>query len=476
MSSLDPRVKENWKKVQKQHEFPVNAIGMRIDRDDSTTLKVWHEEGLDAFVKEAFPANGGRSNKGAVLAAAVAIMIVAAGIGGWQLYGAKEKNGKDKEANEKITPEIGVTDKEIVLGMSAAFTGDAAELGIGMRAGIEACFQDVNDKGGVHGRKLNLLSLDDGYEEKQCLENMHDLLDSQKVFATIGNVGTPTAKVAVPFAMERKRIFFGAYTGAGLLRKTPPDRYVFNYRASYEEETGAIVRYLAKIKKVPLDQIAVFAQKDAYGDSGFQGVLKTVETLGGDPKKILRVGYERNTVNVEAAAQEIISNKGRIKAVVMVPAYKPAAKFIKLLKDSDMNATFASVSFVNSGALAQEFKKIGLKYAEGVIVAQVVPHYKYIAANKHEYEECMRKYSPDQPLDFISLEGYTAARVFVAGLEKTGRNLTTERLVEALESINDMNLETGGSISFSPTEHQGSHTVWGTTLNARGEYEPILLD
>jgi ABC-type branched-subunit amino acid transport system substrate-binding protein len=476
MASLDPRVKENWKRVQRQHAYPVNAIGMRIDSNDASTLKVWRDEGLDAFVKARSESKSGPTSKTGLVVAAAILMVAAAAIGGWQLYGAKDKDNQAKEVNEIVTPEIGVTDKEVLLGMSAAFTGPAAELGIGMRAGIEACFHDVNDKGGVHGRKLSLVSLDDGYEDKQCLENMHDLLDNQKVFATIGNVGTPTAKVAVPFTMEKKRIFFGAYTGAGLLRRTPPDRYVFNYRASYEEETAAIVRFLAKVKKVPLDQIAVFAQIDAYGDSGFQGVVKMVETLGGDPKKILRVGYERNTVNVEAAAQEILKQKGRIKAIVMVPAYKPAAKFIQLLKDNDVNAFFASVSFVNSGALAQEFKKIGLKYAEGVIVAQVVPHYKYIATSKHEFEECLRKYSPNQPLDFISLEGYIAARLFVAGLEKTGRNLTTERLVEALESIKDLTLETGGSVSFGPTEHQGSHTVWGTMLNSQGEYQPLLLD
>jgi ABC-type branched-subunit amino acid transport system substrate-binding protein len=476
MSSLDPRVKENWKKVQKQHPYPVNAIGMRIDSNDVTTLKIWREEGLDKLIKATSETNGGQ-RKTTGLVAALVVITGAAAFGGWQLYGAKDKSDRGKEVNEVITPEIGVNDKEILMGMSAAFTGPAAELGIGMRAGIEACFQDVNDKGGVHGRKLSLVSLDDGYEPKQCLDNMHDLLDSQKVFATIGNVGTPPAQVAVPFSMEKKRLFFGAYTGAGLLRKTPPDRYVFNYRASYEEETGAIVRFLVKVKKVPLDQIAVFAQKDAYGDSGFQGVLKTVESLGGDPKKVTRVSYERNTVNVEPAVQEILKQKDRIKAIVMVPAYKPAAKFIQLLKDKEVNVFFASVSFVNSGALAQEFKKIGLKYAEGVIVAQVVPHYKYIATStKHEFEDCMRRYSPQQPLDFISLEGYIAARLFVAGLQKTGRNLTTERLVDSLESISDLTLETGGSVSFSSAEHQGSHTVWGTMLNAQGEYQPLLLD
>ncbi|MFL5244987.1 MAG: ABC transporter substrate-binding protein [Gemmataceae bacterium] len=474
MSSLDPRVKENWKKVQKQHAHPVNAIGMPIDAGDLKTMKVWRDEGLDKFARVASEAQRSDTSKVAVLAAALFVITAAAGIGGWQLFASKAAD--DKATAEIITPEVGVTDNEVLLGMSAAFTGPTAELGLGMRAGIEACLGDVNDKGGVQGRKLRLVSLDDGYEPNRCLDNMHELLDNQKAFATIGNVGTPPAKVAVPFSMERKRIFFGAYTGAGLLRLTPPDRYVFNYRASYEEETAAIVRFLAKVKKVPLDQIAVFAQQDPYGDSGYQGVLKIVDQLGGDSKKILRVGYERNSVNVEAAAQEILRNRNRIKAIVMVPAYKPAAKFIKLLKDENVNAFFASVSFVNSGALANEFKSIGLKYAEGVIVAQVVPHFRYIATSRHEYEDCMRKYSPDQPLGFISLEGYTAARVFVAALEKTGRNLTTERFVDAIESIEDLALETGGAVTFGPAEHQGSHTVWGTMLDAQGEYLPLLLN
>ena len=135
---------------------------------------------------------------------------------------------------------------------------------------------------------------------------MGELFDKHKVFAVIGNVGTPTAEKALPIALE-KQIFFGAFTGAKLLRKDPPDRFVFNYRASYEEETAAIVKYLVEIKKIRPEQIAVFAQQDGYGDSGYAGVVKMVRKLGGDPDKLLRVGYVRNTVDVAEAAKKIVA-------------------------------------------------------------------------------------------------------------------------------------------------------------------------
>ena len=103
---------------------------------------------------------------------------------------------------------------------------------------------------------------------------MKQLYEKDEVFGIVGNVGTPTAVVALPFALERKMLFFGAFTGAGLLRNDPPDRYVFNYRASYAEETAAMVHYLVKVKRLKPNQIAVFAQQDPYGDSGFSGVTK----------------------------------------------------------------------------------------------------------------------------------------------------------------------------------------------------------
>ena len=160
----------------------------------------------------------------------------------------------------------GVTDNEIRFGISAPFTGSAKELGNQMKLGVQTAFNLINDAGGIHGRQLKLVAADDGYEPTRTAETMKQLYETEQVFGIIGNVGTPTAVVGLPYALERKMLFFGAFTGASLLRRDPPDRYVFNYRASYAEETDAVVRYLVKVRGLRPDQIAVFAQQDAYGD------------------------------------------------------------------------------------------------------------------------------------------------------------------------------------------------------------------
>src|SRR5262249_4766075 len=136
------------------------------------------------------------------------------------------------------TPTIrGVTDNEIRLGISAPFTGSAKELGNQMKLGIQTAFNLINDARGIHCRPPKQAAADDGYEPTRAAETMKELYEKQQVFGFIGNVGTPTAVVALPYALERRTLFFGAFTGAGLLRRDPPDRYVFNYRASYAEET-----------------------------------------------------------------------------------------------------------------------------------------------------------------------------------------------------------------------------------------------
>src|SRR5712664_218936 len=145
------------------------------------------------------------------------------------------------------SPVRGVTDQEIRFGMAAPFSGSAKELGRQMKLGIDAAFNRVNETGGVEGRMLKLIAADDGYEPTRTADAMKQLYEKDQVFGIIGNVGTPTAVVAVPYALERKLLFFGAFTGANVLRHDPPDRYVFNYRASYAEETDAVVRYLVKL-------------------------------------------------------------------------------------------------------------------------------------------------------------------------------------------------------------------------------------
>ena len=385
-----------------------------------------------------------------------------------------------QEAGSTRTLFRGVTDTEIRFGISAALSGPTKELGQNMKMGIMAAFNAANANGGVHGRELRLIAADDGYEPARSAIAMKQLYENDKVFGVVGNVGTPTAAVALPYALERKMLFFGAFTGAGLLRNDPPDRYVFNYRASYAEETEATVHYLVKVRRLKTSQIAVFAQQDSYGDSGFAGVAKAIRSLGGNDRAILRLNYQRNTVDVDDAIAQLQahnSNKARvpIKAVIMVPAYRAAAKFIEKTRDLYPDMIYTSVSFVGSTALANELTLLGKRFANGVIVTQVVPAVDGHSSLALEYKSALAKYFPGESPDYVSFEGYVAANVLIAALKRNGAQLDTERLVTTLENLRGLDIGLGTPVTFSPSEHQGVHKVWGTQLDGNGRYQPIDL-
>jgi ABC-type branched-subunit amino acid transport system substrate-binding protein len=346
-----------------------------------------------------------------------------------------------------------------------------------MKLGIEAAFNVANASGGVHGRQLRLIAADDGYEPTRTAETMKRLYERDQVFGLVGNVGTPTAAVAMPYALEHKMLFFGAFTGAGLLRSDPPDRYVFNYRASYAEETEAIVHYLVKVRRLKPEEIAVFAQQDSYGDAGYAGVAKAIRSLpGGDESTILRLNYTRNTVDVdEAVAQLRKKRRIPIKAVIMVPTYRAAAKFIEKTRDLYPDMIYTSVSFVGSTALAGELMLLGKRYATGVIVTQVVPAVDGHSSLVLDYKSALAKYFPGEAPDYVSLEGYVTANVLIEALKRSGRQLDTERLVETLENLRDFDIGLGTPVTFGRSEHQGVHKVWGSQLDATGHYQPIDL-
>ena len=369
----------------------------------------------------------------------------------------------------------GVTDSEIRFGISAPFSGAAKELGNQMRLGIETAFKLANEADGVGGRQAKLVVADDGYEPTRTADTMRQLFDKQQVFGFVGNVGTPTAVVALPYALDHHALFFGAFTGADLLRRDPPDRYVFNYRASYAEETDAVVRYLVKIRHLRPDQIAVFAQHDAFGDAGLAGVAKAMRALGGDDSAILRLGYERNTVDVDNAVAGLRAHKTPIKAVVMVAAYRAAAKFIEKTRDLYPTMIYTNVSFVGSTALAGELTLLGPRYANGVIVTQVVPAVDGYSSAILKYRRALVKYFPGEASDYVSLEGYVDGTLLLEGLKRAGPQPDTEKLVDGLETIRNYDMGLGTLINFSQSEHQGSHKVWGTQLDDHGHYQPIDL-
>jgi branched-chain amino acid transport system substrate-binding protein len=370
----------------------------------------------------------------------------------------------------------GVTDTEVVFGMAAPFSGPAKELGRGMKTGIDLAFAAANDGGGVNGRKLRLVALDDGYEPDRTRTVMKELAETRNVFGFLGNVGTPTAEVAVPYSLEKKMLFFGPFTGAGLLRRDPPDRYVFNYRASYAEETAATVRYLVDVRRIPATEIAVFAQQDGYGDAGFNGVAKMMRKYNRNPARTLRVGYTRNTADVAEAVETLLKSRRPVRAVVMVATYKAAAKFIDKVKAERPDIVFSNVSFVGSQALADELLTYGGKVAEGVIVTQVVPLPYSKATAVLRYQDLLPKYSLGEKPDFVSLEGYLAANLLIEGLRRAGRDFTTESVVDSLESLRGLDLGVGAVMSFGMSEHQASHKVWGTMLDSNGNFQTLEMD
>ena len=370
----------------------------------------------------------------------------------------------------------GITDHEIRLGIVIPFGGSAKENGKNMKLGIDLAFQRANDNGGVGGKVLKLIAADDGFEPTRTLDAMKTLWDKDQVFGFIGNLGTPTAAVAVPFALERHALFFGALTGASVVRHDPPDRYVFNYRPSYTEEADAAVRYLIKVRKLQPRQIAVFAQNDSYGDSGFAGVAKAFRALGVNDSSILRLNYTRNTIDVDEAVNTLRLQKVPIRAVVMVATTRPAAMFIEKTHDLFPGMLYSNVSAVGASSLSDELMLLGPRYTQGVVVTQTVPAVSGFSSVVLEYKNALAKYFPGEKPDYISLEGFISANVLIDGLRRCGPQIDSDRLVDILENTRSLDLGLGAAMGFSRSEHQASHKVWGTALDESGKYQAIELE
>ena len=371
----------------------------------------------------------------------------------------------------------GVTDTEIRFGLAAPFSGPAKEMGHQLKLGIETAFAAANENGRIAGRQLKLVTADDGYEPTRTLNAMKELYEKEQVFGFVDNYGSPTALVSAPYALEHHALYFGAFTGANSLRHDPPDRYVFNYRAGYAEEADAVVRYLVKVRRLRPEDIAVLTQQDAYGDAGMDGVAKAVRALrGGNAAPILRMTYSRNTVNVDDAVALLRRQKTPIKAVVLVATYRPAAKFIEKTRDTYPDMIYATISGVGSTGLADELKLLGSRYADGVIVTQVVPAVDSYASVSLLYKRALAKYFPGEAPDYTSLESFLTANVLIEGLRRAGPQLDTEALVDTLEGMRDYDMGLGPRVSFGPAEHQAVHKVWGTQLDQNGQYHPIDLE
>jgi branched-chain amino acid transport system substrate-binding protein len=369
----------------------------------------------------------------------------------------------------------GVTQNDIKFGIVIPFSGPVKETGRLMKLGVEAAFNRANESGGVNGRMLKLIAADDGYDPNRTVDAMKLLYEKEQVFGYIGNFGSATAAAAIPYALERRALFFGAYTGANVVRHDPPDRYVFNYRPSYAEESEALVHYLVKLRRLQPRQIAVFAQDDAFGDAGYAGVAKAIRTLGVNDNAIVRLKYARNTIDVDSAINQLKAQK-TVRAVIMVATTRAAAKFIEKAQEQLPGLVFANLSAVGASSLASELLLLGPRYTNGVIVSQVVPGVSGYSSLVLEYKTALQKYFPGEAPDYTSLEGYISASILIQGLKRAGPTFDTETLVDTLENLRNIDLGVGANLAFGRAEHQASHKIWGTALDETGTFQPIELE
>ena len=356
----------------------------------------------------------------------------------------------------------GVSDGRILFGQSAAFSGPAEDLGKNMRLGIEAAFGEANARGGVFGRRLELLSLDDAYEPEAAIANTRRLVVEDGVFALIGAVGTPTSRSATPVAAAAGVPYVAPFTGAAFLRQAKW-RNVINLRASYFQETEEMVDRL--IRDLGIDRIAVLYQDDSFGRAGYRGVRQALGRRGLKP--VATGVYPRNTTAIKTALLDL--RAGEPGAVILVGAYQPVAALIAWARHIGFEPVFFTISFVGSNALLRALGPAGT----GVFVTQVVP---FPTADSPPvaaaYRRALAAHAPGARPGFVSFEGYLAGRLAIVALELCGRDPDRACFLDSLRGLDVVDLD-GFELRYGPGDNQGSDAVFLTVIGDDGSYHPI---
>ena len=352
--------------------------------------------------------------------------------------------------------EDGVSTHEVRLGMVNAQSGPASGLGIHMKAGVQAYFTRVNAAGGVHGRTLNLIVKDDGYEPARSAAHTEELINRDNVFALLGYVGTPTSRAALPIAMRAEVPYLFPFTGAEFLR-TPVKKWAFNVRASYLDETETLVEHLTT--DLGVSKIALLMQDDSFGESVKSGIS------GALSKRNLSIHAEarinRNSLDVAGAVARL--KHAQPEAIAFVGTYRQLSAAIQAAKIAGIHARFVTVSFIGT----EDFIAAAGPNGDGVYITQVMP-------SPHDTSlAIVRQYLADVPpaeVGYTSLEGYINASVFVQALQAAGAEPTRSKLANVLKSLNaDI---AGFPVHFSPKRHQGSTAVFLTRVEA-GKALPV---
>jgi ABC-type branched-subunit amino acid transport system substrate-binding protein len=376
--------------------------------------------------------------------------------------------------------------------MTAAFTGTAAALGTELYRGAQAYYDEINDRGGIHGRPISVTMLDDRYEPVACVMNTLHLLEEEGVFLLSNYVGTPTLTRALPFikhyAQEHDEDFavVGVFTGAQPQREPPYVEYVFNIRASYRQEMMSLVD---QFWRAGAREFGVFYQIDAYGRSGTDGVGRGLARRGATIAAEATYARGARFESDQTLAVKTLRDAG-VDVVLCTGAYQACAAFIRSARDLDWNVPISNLSFVGSEALLDLLidhgSKTGRDYTRAIINSEVVPSYDaQTLPGVREYRALMDKNNPAIPhslrdpsytprrYSFVGLEGFINAKVIVEGMRRAGPLLTRHGFRQALESLDDFDLGIGARLSFGANGHQGLNSVYFTHVE-NGHWVPIL--
>ncbi|HZF19264.1 MAG TPA: ABC transporter substrate-binding protein [Burkholderiales bacterium] len=351
----------------------------------------------------------------------------------------------------------GVTKTSILIGQSSPFSGSNKELGDDIREGLQAYFKQINDAGGVNGRTIELVALDDANDAKRSGENARILIEQRGVLALVGYASATLSLPALPYVEKARIAFIGPFTGAEPMRAFR--RNVYNIRASYADELEKIVDFYTT---TGMKKFSVIHYDDAVGKENLAAVETALARRGLKPASI--GALKRNQTDLGVAVADVV--KAAPDVVIATTLYKTTGDFIKGARTAGSNAQFASTSFVGASALATELGDQGM----GVVVAQVVPPYSRASIQVvREYQAAIAKSLGKKDYSFTSLESFIGAKVLVEGIRRAGANPTRESLMKALDGMQNFNVG-GYVVDFTPTNHNGSKFVELTAISKSGRF------
>jgi len=357
-----------------------------------------------------------------------------------------------------LVPGAWAQDTTLKICQSTALTGPLGDLGSAMHQGARAAFAVVNARGGVHGRKVELEALDDGYEIPRARANVDKFLADKDCFALFNCMGTPMVEAMLPKVLESGMPFFAPFTG-GQLSRVPGARNVFNIRASYAEEAEKAVQHLATIG---IRRISVVYQNNTFGKEVFAGAQMAMERA--KLPNAVTATVENDASDAGNAARKLAENNP--EAVLVGLAGKPALEFVRAFRPLRQGVSIYALSVLGTSA---NIKALGA-HATGMAISQVVPlPTNVITPVVRDFQQALKALDTPVEPSHLALEGYINARVFIDALQRAGKNPTRAAFIDATWSLKKIDLG-GFDINASTPERNASRFVELTLVGRDGRF------